>query len=196
MNRDVAGLEEDDDGKEVEEKDRALGWRAAVGWEERRSRINLSATVPCPRRFLSPIACLLTLIEYPARPQQWTDPVCSSGSLLSLFICVHKQLTTQRLKRYLWIDRSKMLRQRKEKYYVLLIVILGALVEWQAKKNQSTGRETCPSATLSTTNPTWTGPRSNRGLRGKKSKTNHLCQRQGLLLLLLLSSHHHHHHIA
>jgi len=25
MNRDVAGLEEDDDGKEVEEKDRALG---------------------------------------------------------------------------------------------------------------------------------------------------------------------------
>ena len=31
-------------------------------------------------------ACLLTLIEYPARPQQWTDPMRSSGSLRRLFI--------------------------------------------------------------------------------------------------------------
>ena len=56
----------------------------------------------------------------PACPQQWTDPTCSSGSLL--FICVHKQLTTLLLKRYLWIDRSKMLRQRKDKCYLLLTV--------------------------------------------------------------------------
>jgi hypothetical protein len=34
-------------------------------------------------------------------------------------------------------------------------------------KNQSTRRETCPSATLSTTNPIWTDPGSNPGLRGE-----------------------------
>ena len=94
MNRDVAGLEEDDDGKEVEEKDRALGWRAAVGWEERRSRINLSATVPCPRRFLSPIACLLTLIEYPARPPAAVD----GSSVLIWLIALALHLCPQTIK--------------------------------------------------------------------------------------------------
>ena len=33
-------------------------------------------------------------------------------------------------------------------------------------ENRSTQGETCPSATLSTTNPTWTDPGSNPGLRG------------------------------
>jgi hypothetical protein len=34
-------------------------------------------------------------------------------------------------------------------------------------ESRSTREKTCPSATLSTTNPTWTGPGSNPGLRGE-----------------------------
>jgi hypothetical protein len=34
------------------------------------------------------------------------------------------------------------------------------------------GGGTCPSATLSTTNPTWTGPGSNPGLRGGRLAAN------------------------
>jgi hypothetical protein len=41
-------------------------------------------------------------------------------------------------------------------------------------ENRSTWRKTCPSATLSTTNPTWTDPRWNRGLRGESPATNRL----------------------
>jgi hypothetical protein len=37
-------------------------------------------------------------------------------------------------------------------------------------ENRSTRRKTCPSATLSTTNPTWTDP----GLGGEKPTTNRL----------------------
>jgi hypothetical protein len=40
--------------------------------------------------------------------------------------------------------------------------------------NRSTRVKTCPSATLSTTNPTWTDPGSNPGLRGESSATNRL----------------------
>ena len=41
-------------------------------------------------------------------------------------------------------------------------------------ENRSTRGKTCPSATLSTTNPTWTGPGSNLGLRGERLATNRL----------------------
>jgi hypothetical protein len=37
-----------------------------------------------------------------------------------------------------------------------------------------TREKTCPSATLSTTNPTWTDPGSNSGLRGERPATNRL----------------------
>ena len=36
------------------------------------------------------------------------------------------------------------------------------------------GGKTCPSATLSTTNPTWTDAGSNPGLRGQRPATNRL----------------------
>jgi hypothetical protein len=36
------------------------------------------------------------------------------------------------------------------------------------------GGGTCPRATLSTTNPTWTVPGSNPGLRGERPATNRL----------------------
>jgi hypothetical protein len=42
------------------------------------------------------------------------------------------------------------------------------------RDNRSTRRKTCPSATLSNTNPTWTDPGSNPGLRGEKPATNRL----------------------
>jgi hypothetical protein len=37
-----------------------------------------------------------------------------------------------------------------------------------AGETEVLGGKTCPSATLSTTNPTWTAPGSNPGLRGEK----------------------------
>jgi hypothetical protein len=40
--------------------------------------------------------------------------------------------------------------------------------------NWSTRGKTCPSATLPTTNPTWTDPGSNPGLRGGRPATNRL----------------------
>jgi hypothetical protein len=41
-------------------------------------------------------------------------------------------------------------------------------------ENRNTREKTCPSATLSTRNPTWTDPGSNPGLRGGRSATNRL----------------------
>jgi hypothetical protein len=40
-------------------------------------------------------------------------------------------------------------------------------------ETRSTRRKTCPSATFSTTNPTWTDPGSNPGLRGEKDEVLH-----------------------
>jgi hypothetical protein len=42
------------------------------------------------------------------------------------------------------------------------------------RRNQRTRRETCPSATLSTINPTWAALGANPDLQGEKPKTNHL----------------------
>jgi hypothetical protein len=44
--------------------------------------------------------------------------------------------------------------------------------DWQGKPKYS--EKTCPSATLSTTNPTWRDPGSNTGHRGGKPATNRL----------------------
>jgi hypothetical protein len=41
-------------------------------------------------------------------------------------------------------------------------------------EDRRTRRKTCPSATLSTTNPTWIDPDANPGLRGERPATNHL----------------------
>jgi hypothetical protein len=41
-------------------------------------------------------------------------------------------------------------------------------------ENRSTCGKTCPGAILSTTNPTWTDPGSNPGLRDGRSATNRL----------------------
>jgi hypothetical protein len=41
-------------------------------------------------------------------------------------------------------------------------------------ENQRTREKACPSATLSTTNPTWTDPGSNPGLRGGRPAANRL----------------------
>jgi hypothetical protein len=47
--------------------------------------------------------------------------------------------------------------------------------DWQGKPKYS--EKTCPSATLSTTNPTWPDPGSNPGRRGVKPSTNRLSYR-------------------
>jgi hypothetical protein len=41
-------------------------------------------------------------------------------------------------------------------------------------ENRRTRRKTCPSATLSTTNPTWIYPGANPGLSGERPATNDL----------------------
>jgi hypothetical protein len=41
-------------------------------------------------------------------------------------------------------------------------------------ENRRTRRKTCPSATLSATNPTWIDPGVNPGLRGERPATNDL----------------------
>jgi hypothetical protein len=41
-------------------------------------------------------------------------------------------------------------------------------------ENRSTRGKTCPSATLSTTYPTWNDPGSNPGLRGERAATDRL----------------------
>jgi hypothetical protein len=48
-------------------------------------------------------------------------------------------------------------------------------------EKRSTRGKTCPSATLSTTNPAWTDPGSNPGLRGDMPATNRLNHGKALL---------------
>jgi hypothetical protein len=59
-------------------------------------------------------------------------------------------------------------------------------------ENLSTRRKTCPSATLSTTNPTWNDPGSKPGLRGERPETNglsHGMAHRSLLVRTKYSSH-------
>jgi hypothetical protein len=56
----------------------------------------------------------------------------------------------------------------EDDYYFYPFPSNGALVEWNWQG------KTCPSATLSTTNPTWTDPGSNPGLRGGRPAANRL----------------------
>jgi hypothetical protein len=58
-------------------------------------------------------------------------------------------------------------------------------------ENRSTRGKTCPSATLSTTNPTWTDPGSKPDLRGGRPATNRLSHGtayQKFSYLLIVSS--------
>jgi hypothetical protein len=56
--------------------------------------------------------------------------------------------------------------------------------DWIGKPKYS--EKTCPSATLSNTNPTWPAPGANPGRRGGKSATNRLSYDSAYVLLLLL----------
>jgi hypothetical protein len=55
--------------------------------------------------------------------------------------------------------------------------------DWQGKPKYS--EKTCPTATLSTTNPTWPDPGSNPGRRGWKPTTNRLSYGAALCFMLL-----------
>jgi hypothetical protein len=52
------------------------------------------------------------------------------------------------------------------------------------RENQRTLRRTCPSATLSTTNPTWTDLGINLGLHDERLATNHLSH--GMVYIALI----------
>jgi hypothetical protein len=53
-------------------------------------------------------------------------------------------------------------------------------------ENRSTGGKTCPSVTLSTTNPTWTDPGSNQGLRAERPATNRLSHGTANIMVLVV----------
>jgi hypothetical protein len=53
-------------------------------------------------------------------------------------------------------------------------VIVEQLVEWRLAGETEYSEKTCPSAILSTTNPTWPDPGSIPGRRGGKPATNRL----------------------
>jgi hypothetical protein len=55
-------------------------------------------------------------------------------------------------------------------------------------ENQSTRGKTCPSATLFTTNPTWTDPGSNPGLRGGRPAANRLIHGTALLVTVKITT--------
>ena len=55
------------------------------------------------------------------------------------------------------------------------------------EENRSTRRKICPSATLTTTNLTWTDPGLNPGLRGERLATNRLSHGTATLHPLVLS---------
>jgi hypothetical protein len=51
-------------------------------------------------------------------------------------------------------------------------------------ENRRTGRKSCPSATLPTTNLTWIDPGTNPGLRGQRPATNDLSHGTGAVLVM------------
>jgi hypothetical protein len=55
-----------------------------------------------------------------------------------------------------------------------------------AAENRRTQRKTCPSATLSTTNPTWIDPGANPGLHGERAATNHLSHGMALIIIITI----------
>jgi hypothetical protein len=58
-----------------------------------------------------------------------------------------------------------------------------------AGENRRTRRKTCPSATLSTTNPTWIFPGANPGLRGEMPATTDLSHSTATISTSILSFH-------
>jgi hypothetical protein len=75
-----------------------------------------------------------------------------------------KQRTHRSLKTYCATLVMKM--KRKITFFTGEMKVTG--------ENRSTRRKTCPSATLSATNPTWTDPGSNPSFRGGRLTTNRL----------------------
>ena len=53
-----------------------------------------------------------------------------------------------------------------------------------AGENRSIRGKTCPTVTLSTTNPTWTDPGSNPGLHGERPASNRLSHGTALSVIL------------
>jgi hypothetical protein len=62
-------------------------------------------------------------------------------------------------------------------------------MEWRRNDTDGNNPEkTCPSVILSTTNPTWTDPGANPGLRSERSATNRLSHGTACFVLLVLCS--------
>jgi hypothetical protein len=67
-------------------------------------------------------------------------------------------------------------------------VLQGMEHQWNEidRGKPTTPRKTCPSANLSTTNPTWTDPGSNPGLRSGRPATNSLSHGTAIVLVRFL----------
>jgi hypothetical protein len=80
------------------------------------------------------------------------------------------------------------LRGRQRCFFFLLFHFNGATVEWNWQgKTVVFGKKIYPSATFSTTNPTWTEPGSNPCLRGERPATNSLSHGTAQVNTLLTS---------
>jgi hypothetical protein len=75
----------------------------------------------------------------------------------------------------------------KDNQFFLFLQVMEHRWNETDREKPSTWGKTCPSATLSTTNPTWTDPGSNPGLRGGRPATNRLSH--GTVNNLLTSKH-------
>jgi hypothetical protein len=62
--------------------------------------------------------------------------------------------------------------------------------EFDRGKPKYSGGKTCPSATLTTTNPTWTDPGSNLGLCGGRPATNRLSHGTTMCVLFVEFTYH------
>jgi hypothetical protein len=63
---------------------------------------------------------------------------------------------------------------RDKQFFYQVLQVMERQWNESGRRKPTTRRKTCPSATLSTTNPTWTDPGSNTGLRSGKPATNRL----------------------
>jgi hypothetical protein len=76
------------------------------------------------------------------------------------------------------------------KYVIIIICPFpsnGAPVELNSQgKTEELGGKTCPSATLSTTNPTWTDPGSKPGLRGGRPAANRLSHGTAKRIIIII----------
>jgi hypothetical protein len=74
-----------------------------------------------------------------------------------------------------------------EQFFYQVLQLMEHLWNEIDRGKPTTRKKTCPSATLSTTNPTWTEPGSNAGLRSGRPATNRLSHGTAVIKVIVIS---------